>query len=157
MAVAYFAPADARRLRRGLPIEVVPDWNERGRFGGILGRVRHVSLLPATREDVNTTLGNPQLAEALVKDGPVMRAEISLDAAPKRHDRFDGYRWTLSQGSTVFPVREGLTLAAHAYVEWRTPISYVLPALRDLTGTYRTLGEQRRDDTPNLRQDGTPP
>jgi HlyD family secretion protein len=157
MAVAYFAPADARRLRTGLPMEVVPDWNERGRFGGILGRVRHVSLLPATREDVDTTLGNPQLAEALVKRGPVMRADISLDAAPARQGGSDGYRWTLSRGSTVFPVREGLTLRAHGYVEWRSPISYLLPALRDLTGTYRTLGEQRRDNTPNLRQEGALP
>lgn len=153
MAVAYFAPADARRLRAGLPMEVVPDWNERGRFGGILGRVRHVSLLPATREDVDTTLGNPQLAEALVKRGPVMRADISLDPAPGR----GGYRWTLSRGSTVFPVREGLTLQAHGYVEWRSPISYVLPALRDLTGTYRTVGQERRDDTPNLRQEDALP
>jgi len=153
MAVAYFAPADARRLRAGLPMEVVPDWNERGRFGGILGRVRHVSLLPATREDVDTTLGNPQLAEALVKRGPVMRADISLDPAPGS----GGYRWTLSRGSTVFPVREGLTLQAHGYVEWRSPISYVLPALRDLTGTYRTVGQERRDDTPNLRQEDALP
>lgn len=153
MAVAYFAPADARRLRAGLPMEVVPDWNERGRFGGILGRVRHVSLLPATREDVDTTLGNPQLAEALVKRAPVMRADISLDPAPGS----GGYRWTLSRGSTVFPVREGLTLHAHGYVEWRSPISYVLPALRDLTGTYRTVGQERRDDTPNLRQEDALP
>ena len=154
MAVAYFAPADARRLRQGLPIEVVPDWNERGRFGGIQGRVRHVSLLPATREDVDTTLGNPQLAEALVKAGPVMRADISLDRAP---GTTDGYRWTLSRGSSVFPVREGLTLRAHGYVEWRSPISYGLPVLRDLTGNYRTVGQERRDDTPNLRQKGTLP
>jgi HlyD family secretion protein len=157
MAVAYFAPADARRLRPGLPMEVVPDWQERGRFGGILGRVRHVSLLPATREDVDTTLGNPQLAEALVQRGPVMRADISLEAAPARLGGPDGYRWTLSQGSSVFPVREGLTLRAHGYVEWRTPISYLLPGLRDLTGTYRTLGQQRRDDTPALRQEGALP
>ena len=154
MAVAYFAPADARRLRPGLPMEVVPDWNERGRFGGIQGRVRHVRLLPATREDVDTTLGNPQLAEALVKRGPVMRADISLDPA---QGGADGYRWTLSRGSSVFPVREGLTLRAHGYVEWRSPISYVLPALRDLTGAYRTVGQERRDDTPNLRQEGAIP
>ena len=154
MAVAYFAPADARRLRQELPIEVVPDWSERGRFGGIQGRVRHVSLLPATREDVDTTLGNPQLAEALVKGVPVMRVDISLDRAPGSTDR---YRWTLSQGSSVFPVREGLTLRAHGYVEWRSPISYVLPTLRDLTGTYRTVGQERRDDTPSLRQEGTLP
>jgi len=152
MAVAYFAPADARRLRRGLPMEVVPDWNERGRFGGILGRVRHVSLLPATREDVDTTLGNPQLAEALVKEGPVMRAEISLDAAPKRQSGPDGYRWTLSQGSGVFPVRDGLTIQTHAYVEWRTPITYVIPGLRSLTGGYRSPGMDRRWNQPELRQ-----
>ena len=148
-AVAYFSPADARRLSVGLPVEVVPDWNERGRFGGMLGRVERVSLLPATRDDVDTTMGNPQLAEALVKDGPVMRAEIQLRRQPNGSD--DGYRWTLSRGSSVFPIREGLTLKAHGYVEWRTPLSYVLPALRDLTGSYRTL-LQERQATPQRRQ-----
>jgi HlyD family secretion protein len=147
-AVAYFAPADARRLPEGLPVEVVPDWNERARFGGMLGEVDRVSLLPATREDVNTTMGNPQLAESLVKDGPVMRAEISLRRKPSNGD---GYRWTMSKGSTVFPIREGLTLKAHGYVEWRTPLSYVVPALRDLTGSYRNL-RQERQSTPQLRQ-----
>ena len=152
-AVAYFPPADARRLPIGLPMEVVPDWNERGRFGGLLGQVQRVSLLPATREDVDTTMGNPQLAEALVKGGPVMRADIALDRGPRS---FDGYRWTLSRGSSVFPIREGLTLKAHGYVEWRTPISYVLPVLRELTGSYRNLAEEGQD-RPQTRQRRTLP
>ncbi|MFM7652587.1 MAG: NHLP bacteriocin system secretion protein [Vulcanococcus sp.] len=152
-AVAYFAPADARRLPPRLPVEVVPDWNERGRFGGLQGRVQRVSVLPATREDVDTTMGNPQLAEALVKNGPVMRTEIVLDPGERS---FDGFRWTLSRGSSVFPIREGLTLKAHGYVEWRTPLSYVLPVLRDVTGSYRNLGQQRQD-RPALRQAGSLP
>ena len=161
-AVAYFAPADARRLKPGLAMEVVPDWKERGRFGGIQGRVTRVSLLPATREDVNTTLGNPQLAEALVRRGPVMRTTIDLLPAAEapdggQEDSATRYRWTLSRGSSVFPIREGLTLQAHGYVEWRTPASYVLPLLRDLTGTYRTLRQQEREDQPNLRQRGGRP
>ena len=41
-AVAYFSPADARRLPLGLPVEVVPHWNQRGRFGGIVGTVRQI-------------------------------------------------------------------------------------------------------------------
>ncbi|WP_259725998.1 NHLP bacteriocin system secretion protein [Synechococcus sp. CS-1332] len=150
-AVAYFAPADARRLRPGLAMEVVPDWNERGRFGGIRGRVVNVNLLPATREDVNTTMGNPQLAEALVRHGPVMRTEIALQPTGSAHS-FDGFRWTLSRGSSVFPIREGLTLKAHSYVEWRPPVSYLLPMLRDLTGSYRTLRQQERQDQPPLQQ-----
>ncbi|MFY8150378.1 MAG: NHLP bacteriocin system secretion protein [Prochlorococcaceae cyanobacterium] len=153
-AVAYFAPADARRLPPGLPVEVVPLWNQRGRFGGIVGRVEQVLTLPATEEDISTTIGNPQLAQELVRNGPVMRAEISLE---RDRRSFDGYRWTLSRGSGVFPVREGLTIASHAYVEWRSPISYLLPGLRSITGGYRSQGMDRRWNLPFLRQPQTLP
>ena len=139
-AVAYFAPADARRLPVGLPVEVVPQWNQRGRFGGIAGTVRRVFTLPATPDDIATTTGNPQLAEALTKDGPVLRSDITLER--DRRSR-DGFRWTLSRGSAIFPVREGLTVTTHAYVEWRSPISYLLPGLRDLTGGFRPRAYDR--------------
>jgi len=139
-AVSYFAPADARRLRNGMPVEVVPQWDQRSRFGGIVGKVRQVNTLPATEEDISTTIGNPQLAKALVEAGPVMRAVIDLERDP---DSRDGFRWTLSNGSSVFPVREGLTVESHAYVEWRTPLSYVLPGLRSITGGYRSRAIDR--------------
>lgn len=153
IAVAYFPPADARRLPLGLPVEVVPLWNQRGRFGGIEGTVRSVLTLPATPEDISTTVGNTQLADALVKEGPVMRAEISLDRDPRSDD---GYRWTLSGGSGVFPIRDGLTVDTFAYVEWRSPITYILPGLRSLTGGYRSLRIDRLWNLPFLRQPGTP-
>jgi HlyD family secretion protein len=116
--------------------------------------VERVSLLPATPEDINTTMGNPPLAQSLVASGPVIRSSIKLLTKPNSDD---GYRWTLSNGSSVFPIREGLTLKAHAYVEWRTPISYLLPILRDLTGTYRTPRLDRQQDQPSRRQEGTLP
>ena len=153
IAVSYFSPADARRLPIGLPVEVVPLWNQRGRFGGIVGKVSSVLTLPATQEDISTTIGNNQLAEALVKHGPVMRAEIELDRHPRTDD---GYRWTLSQGSGVFPIREGLTVDTFAYVEWRSPVTYVVPGLRSLTGGFRTFRIDRLWDLPFLRQPGTP-
>jgi HlyD family secretion protein len=134
-AVSYFAPADARRLRNGMPVEVVPQWNQRSRFGGIVGKVLQMNTLPATEEDISTTIGNPQLAKALVESGPVMRAQIDLERDPASRYSF---RWILSRGSDVFPVREGLTLETHPYLEWRTPLSYVLPGLRSITGGHRT-------------------
>jgi HlyD family secretion protein len=148
-AVAYFAPADARRLPLGLPVEVVPQWNQRGRFGGIVGKVKQVLTLPATADDISTTVGNPQLAQELTKNGPVMRSEIELERDPAS---VDGYRWTLSGGSGVFPIRDGLTISTHAYVEWRSPITYVIPGLRSLTGGYRTPWIDRRWNLPFLRQ-----
>ena len=151
-AVAYFSPADARRLPLGLPVEVVPLWNQRGRFGGIVGKVRQVLTLPATEDDISTTIGNPQLAQEIVKNGPVMRSEIELQRDPSS---VDGYRWTLSGGSGVFPIRDGLTISTHAYVEWRPPITYVLPGLRSLTGGYRTRWIDLRWNRPFLRQPNT--
>lgn len=152
-AVAYFLPGDARRLPEGLPLEVVPLWNQRSRFGGLIGKVRRVSTLPATPEDIATNTGNPQLAEDLVRQGPVMRVDIDLlrDAGTS-----DGYRWTISSGSSVFPVREGLTITGHAYVEWRAPISYLLPGLRTLTGGYRSARIDSRWNEPALRQSPPP-
>ncbi|MFN7678665.1 MAG: NHLP bacteriocin system secretion protein [Cyanobacteriota bacterium] len=149
-AVAYFTPADARRLPVGLPVEVVPQWNQRGRFGGIDGTVWRVSTLPATPEDLATTTGNPQLAEALTKDGPVLRSDIRLERDPRSRD---GFRWTLSRGSPIFPVREGLTVSTHAYVEWRSPFSYLIPGLRSLTGGFRP----RPFDRPPLPRPLPPP
>jgi len=101
---------------------------------------------------VSTTTGNPQLAKELTKNGPVMRAEIEL-ARDKGSN--DGYRWTLSGGSGVFPVRDGLTVSTHAYVEWRSPLSYVLPGLRSLTGGYRSLRIDSLWNRPFLRQPNT--
>jgi HlyD family secretion protein len=135
-------------------VEVVPLWNQRGRFGGIEGKVKHVLTLPATEEDISTTIGNPQLAASLVKNGPVMRAEIELVRDPASRD---GYRWTLSRGSGVFPVREGLTVSTFAYVEWRTPLSYIVPGVRSLTGGYRSRSIDRKWDQPSLRQPGSMP
>ena len=148
-AVAYFAPADARRLPLGLPVEVVPEWKERSRFGGIVGRVRRVLSLPASEEDVATTTGNPQLARTLLESGPALRVDIELLRDPRS---LDGYRWTLSRGSGVFPVREGLTVTSHAYVEWRSPLSYAIPGLRSLTGGYRSPRQERFWFLPFLRQ-----
>jgi HlyD family secretion protein len=153
-AVAYFSPADARRLPLGLPVEVVPLWNQRGRFGGIVGKVTQVLTLPATEEDISTTIGNQQLAQELTKKGPVMRSEIELERDPSS---VDGYRWTLSGGSGVFPIRDGLTVSTHAYVEWRSPISYVIPGLRSLTGGYRSPWIDQRWNLPFLRQPNTNP
>ena len=92
-----------------MPVEVVPHWNQRSRFGGIVGKVRQLNILPASEEEIFTTIGNPQLAKALVESGPVMRAQIDLERDQVCRD---GCRWSLSRSSDVFPGWEGSSRAA---------------------------------------------
>ncbi len=42
-----------------MPVEVIPQWTQRSRFGGIVGKVLQVNTLSATEEDISTTIGNP--------------------------------------------------------------------------------------------------
>jgi HlyD family secretion protein len=92
-----------------MPVEVVPHWNQRSRFGGIVGKVRQLNTLPASEEEIFTTISNPQLAKAQVESGPVMRAQIDLERDQVCRD---GCRWSLSRSSDVFPGREGSSRAA---------------------------------------------
>ena len=59
--------------------------------------------------------------------------------------------------SEVVGAEQSLTVQTFAYVEWRSPLSYVIPGLRSLTGGYRTTRIDRRWDRPALRQPGTLP
>ena len=63
-AIAYFHPADARRLQHNQGIEVVPDWQQRGRFGGYGGAVTLLEFLfgAARARRVSIHAGNLPLA-----------------------------------------------------------------------------------------------
>lgn len=82
-------------VKPGLGVEVVPDWQQRGRFGGIRGRVAKVSLLPATPEDINTTIGirhwpNPWCRRAVPRKAPSSRSRSQSKASSERNKPGDG-------------------------------------------------------------------
>lgn len=131
LQVAYLAVGVGKRVRSGMRVQITPDGVERHRFGGITGTVTTVSALPVTAEGVRATVGSAELAHTLL--GSESRVEIiaALDTDPSNAS---GYRWSSSSGPAV-PITAGLTGDIRVVVEERAPITYVLPFLRELTGT----------------------
>lgn len=131
VAVAYLALGDGKRVQPGMRVLVTPDTVERQRYGGITGTVTAVSDLPVTADGVRALVGGAELARDLLANGARLEITATLDRSTATAS---GYAWSSSQGPAT-PVTAGVTSDVRIVVEERAPITYVMPFLRELTGT----------------------
>lgn len=153
IALAFFTPENADRINRGMTVEVTPNLlterrfgGTRERFGGIEGKVTAVSQETITADEVTSLVGNSQLAEALMtnplpysapdpgeaKNLPVVQVEVKLKRNP---DNITGYEW-ISGKEPSEAIPEGSIGEARVIVEERSPINYLIPLGRWVTGIY---------------------
>jgi len=131
-AINFFTVGEAKRIFPGMEIAITPNIDPRRRFGGIVSKVISVSKLPSSLADISRATGNNQLASALVAQKAVIRVDSVLKRDPSIAS---GFKWTISKGPNI-PVRDGTTTQVWITVEKRTPISWVIPGIRKLTGIY---------------------
>jgi HlyD family secretion protein len=131
MTIGYLAIGVGKKVRPGMLALVTPDGVERQRYGGMTGRVTHVSDLAVSAEGVRAVVGNAELAQSLLAGGARIEVTVALDADPSNPS---GYKWSSSSGPAL-PITPGLTGDLRVAIEERAPITYVLPFLRELTGT----------------------
>ena len=132
VSVSYFPVRDGKRIKPGMKIQVTPETVKRERFGGILGTVTSVSAFPVTKEGATLILGNTEMAGQLLKDEPQIEvvADLLEDASA-----YSGYRWSSSKGPQL-PVTAGTTTNARVTLEMRSPVTYILPFMRGMSGIY---------------------
>jgi len=130
VCVMYLPVRDGKRVRPGMRVQATPDSVKRERFGGIVGKVISVSTFPVTREGAALVLGNSELASRMLQDEPQMEVTAELEKNP---GTFSGYQWSSSKGPQV-PITEGTTTVGWVTVETRSPITYLLPFLRGISG-----------------------
>lgn len=128
-ALCFYDLRDGKRIGPGDPIRITPSTVERERYGSIRGEVVEVSTMPLTPAAIERRLGNAELARRLSGGGSRLqvRARMLVDSGS------GGYLWTSGKGPDLH-ITPGTTLVAHARVEERTPLSLVLPILRELGG-----------------------
>jgi len=129
--LTYFTVRDGKRLKVGTEprILITPDTVERQRFGGLVGTVRRISRFPVTLAEVESQIGNREVAEALISGGYRIQvlAELNPAASAGR------YEWSSAREPDV-EITAGTTTTARISVERRRPITFVLPFLKDMMG-----------------------
>lgn len=130
VALAYLPVRDGKRIQPGMQLQLTPDTVPRERYGGIVGQVQQVSPFPITAQGMANRLGNPALLQG-VGEEPML--EVIAELEPDRTTS-SGYRWSSSQGPDS-QLSSGTTVSLRITVEERSPVSFVIPLLRSLTGT----------------------
>ena len=131
MSVTYFAVRDGKKIHPGMKILITPDTVKRTRFGGIVGTITNVSPFPVTTEGATSVIGNSEVVQRLMdREGGKIEAiaELTVDS-----QTFSGYKWSSSNGPRLV-ISPGTTTTVRVTVEERSPITFVLPILREWSG-----------------------
>ncbi len=156
-AIAVFTEADASRLRRGMEIELAPQFQSRNDYGGsaarygrLAGRITALSPTSLSLPALTSVVGDAEMAASLVarsrEEGfgsggdplatvgdkvtaPVVLAQVELEQAPTP----SGLRWTRGEGPS-FELSSGTPAGADVEVERRPLVSFLAPFLRWIGG-----------------------
>ncbi|WP_419899579.1 NHLP bacteriocin system secretion protein [Roseomonas sp. USHLN139] len=95
VGLLYVPPADGKRVRPGMRVQVIPSTVRVQRDGFIEGEILSVSPIAATREGIQRTLRNAALVEQLTQQGAPVQATVRLARDPATPS---GYRWSTGTG-----------------------------------------------------------
>ena len=130
MGVAFFNVGDGKKLVEGGVLRITPSTVERQRFGSIVGEITSVSAFPVTTDAISAMVGNAEVAQDISGGRSVIQVVATLR---KDAEAYTGYQWTSGKGPPG-PLTAGTTASVRAPVEFRRPISFVIPILRKWSG-----------------------
>ncbi|TGE01064.1 NHLP bacteriocin system secretion protein [Methylobacterium nonmethylotrophicum] len=130
IATLYVDPADGKKARPGMDVEIMPSTVKREEYGFIRGKVVYVSDVPATQEGMLRTLKNRQLVQTLANGGAPFEVRATLEPDPATRSRL---RWSTSAGPNLL-VSSGSPCRAEIVTLSEPALQVLLPASRALFG-----------------------
>ncbi|MCH8147102.1 MAG: NHLP bacteriocin system secretion protein [Planctomycetes bacterium] len=130
IAYAYFDVKDGKLIVEGDIAHVTPTTVKRERYGSIIGTVLEVSKYPVTMEAAQKKVGNAEVAQRLTAGGDKIEVTVEL----KRSTTGEGFEWTSGKDPGI-EISAGMNVTVRTNVDERTPISFVIPILRQWSGS----------------------
>jgi HlyD family secretion protein len=127
-AVIYAQPADGKKVRPGMEVQIEPTTVRREEFGFILGRVRQVAEIPSTTQGMMRVLKNSKLVEALSGRSAPFEIDVELIRSP---DTPSGFKWSSSTGPNL-QINSGTPCGGEVAVRHQRLISLAIPAMEQL-------------------------
>ena len=130
-SVNYFTVADGKKIQPGMKVLITPDTVKRTRYGGIMGEITEVSPFPVTSETATSVVGNPEVVQQVIgqEGGKVeVLAQLITESTT-----YSGYKWSSSEGPEL-EISPGTTTTVRVIVEELSPITFILPILREWSG-----------------------
>ena len=130
IAVAYFPMKDGKKIKSGMQTRITPTTIKRERYGSIIGEITSVSSVPRSTDSIAAIVGNRELAMSFGTAGSMIEIRSRLTTDDQNPS---GYNWSSGSGPDI-KITSGMTLTLDATIEYRKPITFLLPFLRELGG-----------------------
>jgi HlyD family secretion protein len=130
MAVLFVPASAGKRVQPGMRVRVSPSTVKREEYGSLLGRVVWAAEFPSTSRGMIRVLGNEDLAERLMQEGPPIQVNVALDRDPATPS---GYRWSSSTGPSI-EISSGTLASGSVIVKQERPIYLIIPKVREKLG-----------------------
>jgi len=121
--VLYIPVDKGKRVKPGQTIQLAPNGVDVSLSGSLIGIVRKVSEYPVSLQDVEHTLGNPQLSQMIMASGGGAVIEVTFDLV-KDENSESGYLWTSFVGEHK-EINAGSFCTGSIIIDRRPPIEKV--------------------------------
>lgn len=131
LVVCYVPLAQAKRLERGMNVNITLDALDSNSYGHMAARIVNIDAYPTPREGITSVIGaDNYLESAFTKDGAVVAVacELALDPGTA-----SGYYWSNAKGASV-QVQNGSLVTAKIVTDEVAPITKLFSKLRDIWG-----------------------
>ena len=130
--------ATSQQLGEGMQVLVTPKGISRAQYGGIVGVVDEVGKLPLPPEGIAAFAGGRTLASTVQQNvGGSYLVRVKLEQTEPHYCQqmlsLRCYRWSTKR-RPPFPVRLGTLADVQINVQYKHPIEFVMPALRQALG-----------------------
>lgn len=127
VVVCYVALSSGKKVEEGMKVLVYPTTVNKQEYGHMEATVETVDAFVASTENLRTQLGNDNLVEVFLKDGPVVAVVCRLteDAGTS-----SGYYWSSSKGKDL-TLTEGTLVEASVVLEEKAPITMLIPYIKE--------------------------
>lgn len=131
LAVLFVPASEGKQVRPGMAVKVSPSTVQREEHGFMLGTVHWVAAYPATSRGMLRLLGNQELVDRLLEQGPPIQVDVALTEDPSTPT---GYRWSSSTGPEI-EITSGTLAEGRIIVDEDRPIALLLPKVRTALGS----------------------
>lgn len=131
IVVCYVPLAKAKKLERGMQVNITLDSLDSNSYGNMVARVINIDAYATPKDGMNSVIGKDNNLESTFnKDGAVVAVACELYPST---DTVSGYYWSNAKGATV-DVKNGSLVTAKIVTDEVAPVTKLFSKLRDIWG-----------------------
>lgn len=136
VVVCYIPIGFGKKIQQGMEVMVYPTTVNNDEYGHMKASVISVDDYITSTESMQKQLGDDQLVEFFLQNGPVVEVVCELE---RSEDTVSGYYWSSKKGASV-AIDAGTMVDVSVVTEEKAPITMLIPYLEE-TLTVKVQGE----------------